>query len=131
VVLGACSSYLDAYTRSQSVIRHELLPEARERGIVLGIENVWNGFLLGPLEYVRYIDELDSPWIRAYLDVGNTILSRPEDWIRIAGHRVVRLHVKDLRVDDTRGRFSFGKIGDGDVDWAAVRAALLKVGFSG
>lgn len=130
-VVNASTSYLDAYKRSQAVIRGELIPAAQEHGVLLGIENVWNGFLLGPLEYVRYIDELESPWVRAYLDVGNMFLSRPEDWIRVAGRRVVKLHMKDLHVDLVHGRFRFGRIGDGDVDWQAVRRALIDIGFAG
>lgn len=129
-VVTATTSYSDAYARSQAVIRNELLPVAEELGIVLAIENVWNGFLLGPLEYVRYIDEFESPWVRAYLDVGNMIFGHPEHWVRIAGNRIARVHLKDFRLDRRRGRLDFGKLGDGDVDWKAVREALLEVGFS-
>ncbi|HEX9442860.1 MAG TPA: sugar phosphate isomerase/epimerase family protein [Candidatus Binatia bacterium] len=130
-VVDAQTSYQDAYRRSQAVIRRELLPLAEEMGIVLGIENVWNGFLLSPLEYARYIDELESPWARAYLDVGNMMFGHPEHWIGACAGRIVKLHIKDFRLDVRRGRFFFGKIGEGAVDWSAVRAALLDAGFSG
>ena len=130
-VVDARTSYVEAYRRSQTVIRSALLPAAREMGVVLGIENVWNGFLLGPLEYVRYIDEFDSPWVRAYLDVGNMIFGHPEHWVRICGERIAKVHMKDFRLDVRRGRFSFGKVGAGAVDWAAVRAALIEAGFAG
>ena len=125
------TSYCQAYDRAQAVIRNELLPAARELGIVLAIENVWNGFLLSPLEYVRFIDELESPFARAYIDVGNVIFGRPENWIEIAGTRTVKLHLKDFRFRPLRGRFRWTKIGDGDVDWTRVRAALDAVGYSG
>jgi L-ribulose-5-phosphate 3-epimerase len=127
----ADTSYSQAYDRSQTVIRDEILPVARQLGIVLGIENVWNGFLLGPLEYVRYTDAFESPLVRPYLDVGNVIFGRPEDWIEIAGARIVKLHLKDFRFQEHRGRFRYMKIGDGDIDWPNVRAALDRVGFSG
>ena len=130
-VVDAKTSYVQAYTRSQAVIRSEVLPMAREFGVVLGIENVWNGFLLSPLEYVRYIDEFESPWVRAYLDVGNMIFGYPEHWVAIAGHRIVKVHVKDFHLDRDRFRFSFGRVGSGAINWTAVRAALLDVGFSG
>jgi hexulose-6-phosphate isomerase len=129
-LVNATTSYGDAYTRSQDVIRNELLPIARELGIVLGIENVWNGFLLSPLEYARYIDEFESPWVRAYLDLGNMIFGHPEHWVRIAGSRIVKVHIKDFRLDRARRTIAFGKLGDGAIDWAAVRAALIEVGFS-
>jgi sugar phosphate isomerase/epimerase len=68
--------------------------------------------------------------VRAYLDLGNMIFGHPEHWVRIAGSRIVKVHIKDFRFDRARGRLAFGKLGDGAVDWNAVRAALLDVGFS-
>lgn len=126
--------YRDAYERSREVIRTELLPVAAELGIVLGIENVWNGFLLGPVEYADYCDSFDSPWVRPYLDVGNAVFGRPEDWIDLCGPRLVALHLKDFRLD-TRGdmhlRFDHVRVGEGMVDWPAVRGALERIGFDG
>ena len=126
----ADTSYREAYDRSQAVIRDEILPVARQFGIVLGIENVWNGFLLSPLEYVAYTDAFGSPFVRPYLDVGNVIFGRAEDWIESAGPRSVQLHLKDFRFRP-RWRWRLAKLGDGEVDWAAVRAALDRIGFSG
>jgi sugar phosphate isomerase/epimerase len=113
------------------VIRDEILPLARQFNIVLGVENVWNGFLLSPLEFVRYTDSFDSPLVRPYLDVGNIIFGRPEDWIEIAGRRIIKLHLKDFRLDRLRSQFAFRKIGEGHIDWAKVRKALDAVGFAG
>jgi L-ribulose-5-phosphate 3-epimerase len=127
-------SYREAYDRSQAVIRAELLPAAAGLGIVLGIENVWNGFLLGPLEYAQYCDSFDSPWVRPYLDIGNPVFGRPEDWIELCGPRLVALHLKDFRLDtrdDMHLRFDHLMIGEGMVDWPAVRAALDRAGFDG
>jgi hexulose-6-phosphate isomerase len=120
-----------AYANSQRVIRNELLPAAEELGIVIAIENAWNGFLLTPTEYVRYIDEFNSPWVRAYLDVGNVLFGHPQHWIRIVGSRIVKLHVKDYHLDRMRGRFSFDKLGQGAIEWDAINEALAQVGFSG
>jgi hexulose-6-phosphate isomerase len=130
----ADTSYREAYDRSQSVIRDEILPVARQFGIILGVENVWNGFLLGPLEYVRYTDSFETPLVRPYLDVGNVIFGRPEDWIEIAGARIVKLHLKDflLRVSGAnRGRCRYASVGDGDIDWPSVKAALGRIGYTG
>lgn len=126
--------YLQAYDRSQKVIRAEILPAAKELGIVLGVENVWNGLLLGPAEYVRYCDEFESPWVRPYIDLGNVIYGRPEDWIDVAGARLVKLHLKDFHFEERGGRwarFEACKIGDGVVDWTKVRAALERIDFNG
>jgi hexulose-6-phosphate isomerase len=127
-------SYSEAYQRSQAIIRAEILPAAEELGIVLAIENVWSGFLLSPLEYVRFIDDLGSPWAKALLDVGNMLSGHPEYWVRTVGARIAKLHVKDFRVRFGRaghGRFAWCRVGEGAICWRAVRDALLEVGFSG
>lgn len=138
-IVNRTTSYTEAYTRSQHVIRTEILPAAREYGIVIGIENVWNGFLLSPLEYVRYIDEFETPSVRAYLDVGNIFFGQVEDWVRIAGSRIVKMHVKDFRFKHRNsifhhgrnGSYAFGRIGQGAIAWDRVRTALAEVGYSG
>ena len=82
----ATTSYRDAWTRSQQVIRERLLPLARELKVIVAVEEVWNKFLLSPLEFARYVDELDSPWLKAYFDVGNVVFyGYPQDWIRTLG----------------------------------------------
>jgi L-ribulose-5-phosphate 3-epimerase len=125
------AGYGDVYARSQEVIRREILPAAAQHGITLGIENVWNGFLLSPLDFARYVEAFDSPFARAYLDVGNIIFGRPEGWIEILGPLIARLHLKDFRFDADRGRFGIAKIGEGSIVWPRVRAALERIGFSG
>jgi hexulose-6-phosphate isomerase len=126
------TSYRDAYTRSQKVIRERLLPMARDLKIVIAVEEVWNKFLLSPLEFARYVDELDSPWLRAYFDVGNVVLfAFPQDWIRTLGARIVKIHLKDFSMDRREGRFTWKNIGEGDIDWPAVRQALADIKYSG
>src|SRR5215470_15131370 len=84
-VVNAQTSYRDAWTRSQAQIR-KLIPLAQELGVVIGIEEVWNKFLLSPPEMAAYIDEFKSPAIRAWFDVGNVVLyGYPQDWIRTLG----------------------------------------------
>lgn len=127
--------YDKAYTHSQRELR-KLIPVAEETGVTIAIENVWNNFLLSPLEYARYIDELDSPWIGAYFDVGNVVrYGWPEQWIRILGDRIVKLDIKEysreLANEEGPGAGFRAKIGDGSVDWAAVREACEDIGFSG
>jgi L-ribulose-5-phosphate 3-epimerase len=134
-VVNAQTSYKDAYTRSQAGIR-KLIPLAEELNITLALEEVWNKFLLSPLEFARYIDEYNSPHIRAYFDVGNVVLyGYPQDWIRTLGKRIAKLHIKDFSFQ--RDKASGGNVarwvspGDGDIDWIAVHAALEEIGYQG
>lgn len=131
-VVDAGTSYQDAWTRSQRVIREQLLPKAAEMKVVIAVEEVWNKFLLSPLEFARYVDEFESPWVRAYFDVGNVVIhGYPQDWIRTLGPRIVKLHVKDFTFDRRNGRFEWKNLGEGDVDWPEVRRALGDIGYAG
>ena len=131
-VVDAQTSYKDAWTRSQKVIKERILPLAQELKIVIGMEEVWNKFLLSPLEMARYVDEFASPWVKAYLDVGNMLFyGFPQDWIRTLGKRIVRVHVKDFKLERGKGQFSWKNLGEGDVDWPEVRKALGEVGYEG
>jgi L-ribulose-5-phosphate 3-epimerase len=131
-VVDASTSYRDAWTRSQHVIRERLLPVAEKQKVVIAIEEVWNKFLLSPLEFAAYVDEMDSPWLRAYFDVGNVVFyGYPQDWIRTLGARIVKVHVKDFQLDRGNGRFAWKNLGEGDIDWPEVRRALADIGYSG
>ena len=131
-VVDAGTAYKDAWARSQKMIKERILPLAQELKIVVGIEEVWNKFLLSPLEMARYVDELGSPWAKAYLDVGNMIFyGFPQDWVRTLGPRISRIHIKDFKLDRDKGQFFWKNLGEGDVDWVAVRKALGEVGYGG
>jgi L-ribulose-5-phosphate 3-epimerase len=131
-VVDATTSYQDAWTRSQRVIRERLLPLARELKVIVAVEEVWNKFLLSPLEFARYVDELESPWLKAYFDVGNVVFyGYPQDWIRALGPRIAKVHLKDFHLDRPAGRFAWTNIGDGDIDWLAVRRAFDEIGYRG
>ena len=131
-VVDAKTSYRDAYTRSQRVIREQLLPKAAEHKVIIAVEEVWNKFLLSPLEFARYVDEFDSPWLKAYFDVGNVVFyAFPQDWIRTLGSRIVKLHIKDFALDRRNGKFTWVNLGEGDIDWPEVRRALDEIKYSG
>lgn len=131
-VVDQATSYRDAWTRSQRVIRERLLPLARELKVIVAVEEVWDKFLLSPIEFARYVDELDSPWLKAYFDVGNVVFyGFPQDWIRTLGRRTVKVHLKDFRLDRPNGRFAWTNIGDGDIDWLEVRRAFDDAGYQG
>jgi hexulose-6-phosphate isomerase len=131
-VVNPETSYKDAWTRSQRVVKERILPLARELKVVIGMEEVWNKFLLSPLEMASYVDEFASPWVKAYLDVGNMLFyGYPQDWIRTLGKRIHRVHIKDFKVDRGKGQFFWKNIGEGDVDWPEVRKAFSEVGYDG
>jgi hexulose-6-phosphate isomerase len=131
-VVNPETGYKDAWTRSQKVIRERILPLAQEQKVVIGMEEVWNKFLLSPLEMARYVDEFASPWVKAYFDVGNMLFyGYPQDWVRTLGSRIVRIHVKDFQLDRGKGQFSWKNLGEGDVDWPEVRKALAEVKYEG
>jgi L-ribulose-5-phosphate 3-epimerase len=131
-VVDASTSYQDAWTRSQRVIRERLMPMARDLKVTIAVEEVWNKFLLSPIEFARYVDDFESPWVRAYFDVGNVVLyAFPQDWIRTLGPRIVKIHLKDFNFDRRNGRFTWKNIGEGDIDWPEVRRALGEINYSG
>lgn len=128
-VVNPQTSYHDAWVRSQKEIR-KLIPLAEELKVVIAIEEVWNKFLLSPLEMRTYINEFRSPWIKAWFDVGNVVLyGYPQDWIHTLGKQIVKLHLKDFKLEHSR--YEWVNLGDGDVMWPAVRQALIDIGYSG
>jgi hexulose-6-phosphate isomerase len=131
-VVNPETSYKDAWTRSQKVVKERILPLATELEVVIGMEEVWNKFLLSPLEMAQYVDEFASPYVKAYLDVGNMLFyGYPQDWARTLGKRIHRVHIKDFKLERGKGQFFWKNIGEGDVDWVEVRKALGEVGYDG
>ena len=133
--VNAETTYAQAWERSQKQIR-KLLSLAKELKVIIAVENVWNKFLLSPLEFARYVDEFDSPWMQAYFDVGNVVLfGYPQDWIRTLGKRIVKLHLKDFHFgrDKATGKgfADFVPLREGDVDWKEVHKALSEIGYRG
>jgi L-ribulose-5-phosphate 3-epimerase len=128
-VVDSKTSYQDAWVRSKKEIQ-KLMPLAEELKVVIAIEEVWNKFLLSPLEMAKYIDEFKSPWIKAWFDVGNVVLyGYPQDWIHTLGNRIVKVHLKDFKRKEDG--YAWVNLGEGDVDWSAVRQAFADVGYSG
>jgi L-ribulose-5-phosphate 3-epimerase len=134
-VVNANVTYKEAYERSQAEIR-KLLPVAEETGVKIAFENVWNQFILSPLEAARYVDDFNHPMVGWYFDVGNVLrYSWPASWIEALDKRILKLDLKE---------FSFKKQNDlglwkgfdveffeGDCNWPEVNKALQKIGYSG
>lgn len=128
-------TYDDAYKRSQAEIR-KAVPLAEDLGVKIAIENVWNHFLLSPLEAARYVDEFKSPAVGWHFDIGNIITyGWPEQWIRILGKRIQKLHIKEFsrKRRDNEGLWKGFQVGflEGDNNWPAVMKALDDIGYNG
>jgi len=125
-VTGDDETHQHVWQRSIEEIR-KVLPLAARRGVRVLIENVWNGFCERPEQLRDYIDEINSPWVGTYFDIGNhQKFGGAVRWVRVLGQRIVKLDVKDWGVKN-----GFCKIGDGDVDWPGVRKALADIAFTG
>ncbi len=127
-------AYDDAYRITQEELK-KVLPEAEKAGVKISIENVWNNFLLSPLEAACYVDELHSTAAGWHFDIGNVInFGWPDQWIRVLGARIQRLHIKDFsrKKRDAEGLWKgFNvELGEGDAGWAKVMKALDDVGYS-
>jgi len=128
-------SFVENYRSTQDVIR-KAIPYAEKKRIHILIENVWSTFLIEPLTMARYIDELDSPYVKAYFDIGNVVRwGWPQHWIEVLGKRIVKIHIKEynLKVAMSEGMskgFAF-PIGQGSIDWKRVREELTKIGYQG
>lgn len=122
-------TYADAYQRSQEALSG-LAAEAEQLGVTIGIENVWNKFLLSPLECKHFIEEIGHPRVGMYLDVGNVLPNGyPEQWIDLLNTHVQKVHVKDFRLD-VGNILGFTTLFQGDVNWDAVLAALARLGYT-
>ena len=128
-------SYRDAWVRSRAEIMR-MVPKAEEMGLNIAFENVWNNFLLSPLEMAQYIDGFGSPNVGAYLDVGNLVrYAWPQHWVEALGPRIMKIDVKGYsrKKQNEEGLWKGFQveIGDDDCDWPAVTKALTEQGFSG
>ena len=128
-------SYQDAYQRSQEGIR-KMLPVAEETGIKIAFENVWNNFLLSPLEAARYVDEFESEMVGWYFDIGNVVrYGWPEHWITALGDRIIKLDVKEYsrKKQQEEGIWKGFDVDlmAGDCNWPEVNKALTTIGYEG
>ena len=120
------------YANAQKSLR-SLLPLAEQCGVILAIENVWSKFLTGPFEYAAFIDSFNSPFVKAYFDAGNCLINGyAQHWAEILGTRIARVHVKNFRRRDGGGTLAdfTASLLEGDLDWAALFAALKSVGYN-
>lgn len=121
----------DARDRLKAAAGH-----AEKQGIKILVENVWTTFLISAYDMARFIDEVGSPWVQVHFDIGNMMRwGVAQHWAEVLGKRSQKLDVKeyDLEKAMTMGmRKGFDvPLGEGSIDWPAVRAELAKIQFSG
>lgn len=118
----------DRYTAEMT----KVVPDGERAKVLLNPENVWNKFLLSPLEMRSFVDQFHSPWVGVHFDAGNVMqYGYPEDWILTLGQRIKRIHFKDFKLGGRGEPARFAGLLEGDVNWRAVMAALVKVGYHG
>lgn len=128
-------SYEQAYITSQNAIR-ELIPYAEETGMQIALENVWNNFLLSPVEAKRFIDEINHPLVGWYFDIGNVLrYGWPEHWIKTLNSRIMKLHIKEFSRElmNSKGLWEGFKVDllKGDNNWPVVMQAVREINHSG
>lgn len=122
--------YDAVYDRALSALL-KLKEKAEDACVKICIENVWNKFLLSPLEMRDFVDKIGSEYVGVYFDVGNVIYNGyPEQWIRILGSRIKKVHFKDYR-RETAGLVGFVDLLSGDVNWPEVMKAFDEIGYDG
>lgn len=118
-----------AYDRQLRAIQ-ELRPDAERHRVNIALENVWNKLLLSPLEFRDFLDKVGSQYVGCYFDTGNVVLyGYPEQWIRILGSRVKKIHFKDFKMDHQTERYSWSQLMQGSVDWPAVMREIRAIGY--
>lgn len=133
LVTGARTSekvpYDVAYDRQLRALQ-ELRPDAERHRVNIGLENIWNKLLISPLEFRDFLDEVGSQYVGCYFDVGNVMLyGYPEQWIRILGNRIKKIHFKDFKTDHGERRYAWPQLMQGAVDWPAVMREIRAIGY--
>jgi len=124
-------SYQDTWNRVTGELK-KVISRAAKAKVVLTPENVWNKFLVSPLEMRAFVDHFKSPWLQTHFDTGNVMqFGYPQDWILTLGQRIKRVHVKDYKLSARAEQGRFVDLLEGDVDWKDVMASLNRVGYRG
>jgi L-ribulose-5-phosphate 3-epimerase len=133
---GPYADYIRAQNQAIDMSRQaldKLLPVAEKTKVIIALENVWSNLWVLPNVFVHFVRSFQSPWVQTYFDIGNHVkYARPEVWIETLGKTVVKLHVKDFKVDRASPQGgTFVDIREGDVNWPAVIQALDHIGYDG
>ena len=129
-------AYIEAQNHATKASRkavEKLIPVAEKTGVIIALENVWNGLWVKPKLFANFVASFDNPWVQCYYDIGNHVkYAKPEEWLEALGKLIVKIHVKDFTVDKSQPRGGkFVDIRDGDVNWPSVRKCLDEIGYNG
>ncbi len=128
-------AYIKAQNRATDTSRiavEKLIPLAEELKVIIALENVWNNLWVKPAIYRNFIASFANPWVKSYFDIGNHVkYAPPQDWIKALGPLIVKLHVKDFKLNDDGRGGKFVHPRDGSINWPAVRQALDEAGYDG
>ena len=128
-------SYDDCWNRTVEEIK-KVIPMAIDLKVKIALENVWNNFLISPMEAASFVDQFKSPYVGFYFDCGNVLVyGWPEQWIKILNRRIAKVHIKEFsnKIANAQGKSAGFKVNlqEGDVNWSAVMKALDDIGYSG
>jgi len=127
--------YIEAQNQATDSAREalrKLIPVAEKTGVVIALENVWNNLWVKPALFTNFVASFKSPWVKAYFDIGNHVkYAPPQEWIRSLGKLIAKCHVKDFKLNPDGHGGRFCRIGEGSIDWPAVRRALDEIGYNG
>lgn len=128
-------SYETAWKNSIATIR-QILPKIENSGVKIGIENVWNNFLISPVEAKKYLEEINHPAVGWYFDIGNVMrYGWPEHWIETLGSKILKFHIKEFsrQIMNNEGLSKgFGvELTKGDIDWPKVMKSIKDIKYKG
>ena len=128
-------AYMKAQNQSVDASRkavERLIPTAEKTGVIIALENVWNNLWVKPKYFAHFVASFDNPWVKAYFDIGNHVkYAPPEEWIQALGKLIVKLHVKDFKLNPDGHGGTFVHPRDGSINWPSVRAEIDKIGYNG
>lgn len=128
-------TYDECWNRNFEELK-KVIPLAEKLQVKIAFENVWNSFLLSPIEAATFVDMFKSPYVAFYFDCGNILAyGWPEQWIKILNKRIARVHIKEyslkIAANQGKGAGFRVKLQEGDVNWAAVMKSLDDIGYQG
>ena len=129
------AAYIEAHNQAVDASRaavNKLIPVAEKAKVIIALENVWNNLWVKPAIFANFVKSFNSPWVQTYFDIGNHVkYAPPQEWLQALGKTIVKLHIKDFKLNADGHGGSFVNIRDGSVDWPAVRKELEKIGYTG
>lgn len=134
-VVSDTVSYKTAYDNALDSIR-KMIPHAEKTGVKIALENVWNNFILSPIEAKDFLDKIDHPLVGWYFDLGNILrYGWPDHWLEVLGDKVFKLHVKEyskkIMNEQGLGKGFNVELTQGDVNWSQVMKTIKDINYKG